>query len=116
MAFIEPQNVFYGISELPARLYGGIVYSSERINNCISQNNFIPLHNTSLFRKRDLLFPRSITCPVPICQIPSTSYETEVKRLIRTPSDIYLKPEYVTKEQNRNLMSGETTVIFLLRI
>lgn len=112
MAFIEPNNVQYGIAELPARLYGGVVYSYERMNNQATSSKFIPLHNTCFFRNRELLFPRSSTVPVPITRIPAIDYKTEVKRLSRIEADIFLKPEHYTLEQNRNLLAGEAVVSF----
>jgi hypothetical protein len=114
MAFIEPNNVQYGIAELPARLYGGLVYSHERITNSAStsRTRFIPLQNTSIFRKRDLLFPRCSTVPVPITRIPAANYNIEINRLRRIQADYYLKPEYHTLECNRNLMAGEAIVRF----
>lgn len=112
MAFIEPNNLDYGVAELTARLYGGLVYSNERINHqtTSTQGNFIPLHNTGIFRRRDLLFPHSSTCAVPIYGVSANDYPTELNRLSRISSDIYMKPEYATTEHNRNLLSGETVV------
>lgn len=112
MAFIEPNNLVYGISELPARLYGGLVYSYERIKQQPSAEkvSFIPLQNTAMFRKRDLLFPHPSTCAVPIFRLKARDNQTRLNRLVRTPADIYLTPEYAISEQNRNLLAGETTV------
>jgi hypothetical protein len=114
MAFIEPNNVLYGIAELPARLYGGLVYSNERINHqaSTSNSNFIPLQNTSLFRRRELLFPRSATVPIPITRIPAANYGIEINRIKRIEADYYLRPEYHSLEQNRNLLAGEAIVSF----
>lgn len=107
---MEPNNLLYGISELPARLYGGIVYSYERINNQATKNKFIPQQNTSAFLKRDLLFPRPSVLPVPICQIQAYDYTTEINRVSRVSSDVYTDPAYHATEQNRNLLSGEMIV------